>query len=594
MEDPSWLLHSKALLWVFCLWCLQFVAFRGWGLALERALSCRWSPCWQAWAGWGLFIVVLQLLHLWVPITFVVGLTYLGLGCCWSFVFKASHHRPSEVLGLHWLWRGYKRWGGVKSVPLYFLLGLFALWVASRSMLSPTVYDTGLYHLQSIRWSQEFPLVPGLGNLHFRLAFNQSHFLYVAALNFHPYFEQGRCVTHSFMLILACFTFATPLWKALMDRSLCSTLAARPCGALMQLCLLLGLLFVAFSSRGLHSPAPDLTSLLLQMLMFSLLCEVLAKDTLGWSRSQVYLTAILMAVSLTIKLSQLAFVVGLGLLMILGALISHRGRMIHRLKPLLMPCLLFLFIFAVWAYRGYISSGMPLFPSPLIAFDVEWAVPHAVAVDARDGVYSWAKNPGADPKDVLGNWKWFEPWLWNMLRLKTLVFSLIVGMVMGLGAVIWILKAPRPKQWLPALMFVPIALGFIFWFLTAPTPRFANALFILQYFAILMFAASCLQARCVSAHYQVCVMLFVLLAAAPLVGHLILKNRKLQEISLRGFQKVQEVELYQSVSDFGVQVWVPKRDDRVWNSTLPATPYPNAKLRCIGEDFSSGFSVREP
>src|SRR5205823_5879395 len=33
-------------------------------------------------------------------------------------------------------------------------------------------FDTGLYHMQVIRWCTTFPLVRGLGNLHERLAFN--------------------------------------------------------------------------------------------------------------------------------------------------------------------------------------------------------------------------------------------------------------------------------------------------------------------------------------------------------------------------------------------------------------------------------------
>ncbi len=35
-------------------------------------------------------------------------------------------------------------------------------------------YDTGLYHAQSVKWINEYGVVPGLGNLHFRLAFNSS------------------------------------------------------------------------------------------------------------------------------------------------------------------------------------------------------------------------------------------------------------------------------------------------------------------------------------------------------------------------------------------------------------------------------------
>src|SRR5688500_16524798 len=44
----------------------------------------------------------------------------------------------------------------------------------------PLVYDTGFYHAQAVRWINEYPAVPGLANLHGRLAFNSSWFVWGA------------------------------------------------------------------------------------------------------------------------------------------------------------------------------------------------------------------------------------------------------------------------------------------------------------------------------------------------------------------------------------------------------------------------------
>jgi hypothetical protein len=54
---------------------------------------------------------------------------------------------------------------------IYFVLILFA------AQLHPTVSDTGLYHAQNIKWITNFKIVPGLGNLHGRFAFNNQSFL---------------------------------------------------------------------------------------------------------------------------------------------------------------------------------------------------------------------------------------------------------------------------------------------------------------------------------------------------------------------------------------------------------------------------------
>ncbi len=60
---------------------------------------------------------------------------------------------------------------GRKTVLL--LLFVLFLYGASRGYLH---FDTGLYHAQAIRWIEEYGLVPGLGNLHSRFAYNSAAF----------------------------------------------------------------------------------------------------------------------------------------------------------------------------------------------------------------------------------------------------------------------------------------------------------------------------------------------------------------------------------------------------------------------------------
>lgn len=54
-----------------------------------------------------------------------------------------------------------------------FVILLLSAYGTSRGIIH---YDTGLYHAQSIRWIEEYGAVPGLGNLHSRLAYNSSSF----------------------------------------------------------------------------------------------------------------------------------------------------------------------------------------------------------------------------------------------------------------------------------------------------------------------------------------------------------------------------------------------------------------------------------
>ena len=63
----------------------------------------------------------------------------------------------------------------VSPLKAFIVFAFFLLFAygTSRGIIH---YDTGLYHAQSIRWIEEYGVVPGLGNLHSRLAYNSSAF----------------------------------------------------------------------------------------------------------------------------------------------------------------------------------------------------------------------------------------------------------------------------------------------------------------------------------------------------------------------------------------------------------------------------------
>ena len=59
------------------------------------------------------------------------------------------------------------------------MAALTLLYVFSRPQFRLS-YDTGLYHLQTLQWIKTQPIVPGIANLHSRLAVNSAIFLITA------------------------------------------------------------------------------------------------------------------------------------------------------------------------------------------------------------------------------------------------------------------------------------------------------------------------------------------------------------------------------------------------------------------------------
>ena len=68
-----------------------------------------------------------------------------------------------------------------KAVFVLITIIALAFWTAQE----PADSDTALYHAQAIRWIEEYGVVPGLGNLHCRFAYNSSFLCLQALFSFH-------------------------------------------------------------------------------------------------------------------------------------------------------------------------------------------------------------------------------------------------------------------------------------------------------------------------------------------------------------------------------------------------------------------------
>jgi len=148
----------------------------GWGrvaaklLRIEGPLARR--PISLLWLGWSLTLLLLHLIHFFLPLTAAV-VTPLYLVSA-PFALFAIRERLVEIR------RGERRpgWMGAATAAG---LTILVIWVASRAMAPPDAYDYGLYRHNTMQWINSYRIVPGLGNLHARLAFNQSPLVYFAS-----------------------------------------------------------------------------------------------------------------------------------------------------------------------------------------------------------------------------------------------------------------------------------------------------------------------------------------------------------------------------------------------------------------------------
>jgi hypothetical protein len=352
-----------------------------------------------------------------------------------------------------WAWHSLRsffalRWQDAWLPGLVLLVVLFALDKSTGQATNP---DTLGYHIQTIRWVESYPAVPGLGNLHSRFAFNSSWLLMNALFSFVYIFGQSLHVMAGLLFVLGGWYFTSGLADFFRTRALEGLLR----GALLPIS-------VYFTKSELSSPGTDLPAVLFAWVALALFLQGLWRE--GNPRLILLGLAFILSVfAVTIKLS----VVPLGLLALLALVLAVREWRFS----------LYLLVGAAimttpWLARNVILSGYLLFPFPQIdIFGFDWKMPISQVFGARDDVLAFARISGLPVQDVMAmsaaEWlpRWFER---ATLVRKVLFFGALVSPLLVLLSRLLGRKPDGRVLGVYASMY----LGFLYWFFSAPDFRF--------------------------------------------------------------------------------------------------------------------------
>ena len=343
----------------------------------------------------------------------------------------------------------------LKKKPFVSFFSLLILFYWSLRVIQvPTNADTAGYHLQTIRWLNQYPIIPGIANLSFHYGFNQSYFEFLALLKTFPYFNKG------FELGGMIFFLITSL-----------TLLERSSKKYIGFAFFAFLLYLIAHSAGstLFSPTPDLIIAFVEVIIFSILIDYTfnIKDKNSQKESVILLLA-LSTYLFTIKLSSLFFSIGVFLIVIQK--ITLKDKLFLRA---ILFCLSFIVIHFI---SGYILSGSPLFPNTIGSLqNLPWAVPSEQAKIFTQIIYSWPRNPYLPSEQVLQNFDWVSFWIKrmpvrNLIYLLTAILLLLVNLYLVIKY-----KNKIADKFKIGILFLPVLGSIIFWFLTAPDFRFLGA-----------------------------------------------------------------------------------------------------------------------
>ncbi|WP_262907955.1 LIC_10190 family membrane protein [Hymenobacter sp. 15J16-1T3B] len=405
------------------------------------------APEWLSLTGLALLTAALQVWSLAAPVDGRAQLVFgLGLGAVLLL------NRRAWVRAVRGPWP--RRWGAAERVGAL-LLALLLGWLLTFAAQVPINYDVGLYQLQTLQWTERFAAVPGLGNLHGRLAFNSSLYLPLAL------FRVGTPAGPAYALSSYLYALlAVAAVRALVAGLRAPQPDARPVWAPLLLLLLLVYSFQVW----LSSVTSDCTTAALMVLLFLYYAQHPPQRA---TEAQRLLLTLLAAWAVTLKLSAAPV-----LLLPLYAVWAAPGRQRVGRRwggPLALGLLLGL----PWLARNVVLSGYLVYPLPALDwFAVDWKLPRAYARMEHNMIVNLARNsaqsPYAAPHQTL--WEWWPNWWAPMAGFPGAV---VVAALASPLVAAWRWRRPRSAAeqgwaggWLVAWA------GSVFWFVAAPDYRF--------------------------------------------------------------------------------------------------------------------------
>jgi len=569
----------------------------GLGLAVRRAFGLRGlalDDCFLAF--WiGLAVVTLFLLgwNLFLPIT------------GWASVFVLI----AGALGL-WAVRrdlaaGLARRDWRPSPLCLALLMLAALWLANLSMGALANRDSGLYHMQVVRWAERYPAVPGIGNLDGPLAFNNSSLLFDALLSAGPWEGRANHLANGLLVLVW-------LAQAIVAGA---RLAAgdRRSRRLFEFLLLGAIVSLALHGRA-SSFVTDLPTSLVVLAATAAIHALLSDADAAGPEADFRLVSIaaLLALAVTFK-SNAAVFAATGLPLAIVFWLRHSTPDAKRRTRTIGWALGAVLGLAVcWTARGVVLSGYPLFPAPVAGLSVEWRVP----VEHAEAEFAYIVHSSrASTKNLpvvageAGMGAWLVPWARSALDDP---YQVAVPLALTILALLGSLRLRRPAPNAPGpahpwWLLLPIALAVTAWFFVAPEPRY-----VLPYLWSLTALVGCQFWLALTSKRSTGVVLIVgaLLGISPVVVsplaskalrrdepnplRAILKNNFNRPGSDLWFQPIAgraNLKTYQTRSGLILNV----ARDQCWDAELPCTPNPAPNLRLRDpSNIARGFKVDGP
>ncbi|EMN48807.1 putative membrane protein [Leptospira interrogans str. L1207] len=545
---------------------LSLYIFISFGILAEKILKVKFQFTDRVLVGLSVTNTLVSLVSLFLPITILV--LFIFLSFCFVFLYFERKNLKLLTFGLT-----YKNIIVIITFP--FLLSALVF-----SLNPPFAYDSGLYHIQSIKWIQEYSVVPGLANLHGRFGFNPNIFTIFALTSLKEIFKQEIFSVNFVIYSILVLHSINRIYKILKQEGFANSFLLHS--------IVLFLILEQFMS--LSSPTPDLISIVLPLYILT----NLPKNENGIHSKlnlENYFSSIILSVyTISVKLATIPLCI---LILLLIIRYKFDG------KKLLIVISIILLILLPWLIRNVILSGYLIYPfSAIDIFNFDWKVPLNAVVSEKLSITGWARNPGEGYKEAaqMKFWEWFPIW-WNTISKLNRLF-IVISFLSPIFIFIYSLFKKIKIDFQTFAILFTSWIGVIFWILLAPDIRFGKAFLGVSAISPLLyfnFKINFFPIKISKTSKQIILVFIFIIVSVFLINRRTYNRCKnfIRENSAF-FVRPKKIEIPQNLEFKKIQmndleVFIPAEGDRCYDYEIPCMPYKNYSLILRGKTLQSGF-----
>lgn len=350
---------------------------------------------------------------------------------------------------------------------IIFILILLWAYYTSRGYMH---IDSDLYHAQSIRWIEEYGVVPGLGNLHERFAYNSSFFAVSALYSMKFILKDSMHTMSGFFALLLSIT-ALDIWKSWKFKQFGMSDFAR----------IAAIYYLTTIIDEVVSPASDYAIMCVIFLIVIKWLDCLKEQKVGQSNVVPYaILCVLGVYAVTLKLTA-------GLILIL--LIKPAYMLIKKKswKEISIYLAIGGIVAIPWFARTVIISGWLIYPFPALdLFCADWKMNGDLAALDAAQIKAWGRALYNVTLLDTSLKEWFPNWFETTLSFteKILIMGNIISCFIFVIMAIWNLLKRKRELLDDTLVIGAVIASYLFWQISAPLMRYGYAYVLLVDFLL--------------------------------------------------------------------------------------------------------------